>query len=147
MAFIWDVKKVIDFLATLNSPLEFKLKDLTLKLTMLLALTSAARRSELGFLDIQFLIKHLSGYTFHFRKNTKTSKRPKPRDPIKFHIFKENQSLVCRPMYWFILWKDKGNTRTKFTAPVKFCKTTWTSFNPSYIKMDYDGFESIWYWH
>ena len=40
---------------------------------------------------------HSSGYTFHFGKNTKTSKRFKPRDPIKFHIFKENQSLyVCQ---------------------------------------------------
>ena len=48
--FIWDVKKVIDFLATLNSSRELKLKDLTLKLTMLLALTSAATALEIGFL-------------------------------------------------------------------------------------------------
>ena len=91
--FIWDVKKVIDFLATLNSSRELKLEDLTLKLTMLLALTSAARASEIGFLDILYLIKHSPGYTFHFGKNTKISKRSKPRDPVEFHIFRENQSL------------------------------------------------------
>ena len=101
--FIWDVNKVIDFLATLNSPRELSLKDLTLKLIMLLALTSAARASKIGFLDIRYLIKHSSGYTFHFGKNKKTFKRSKPRDPIKFVCQKnqsqrkENQSLcVCR---------------------------------------------------
>ena len=85
--FIWDVKKVIDILATLNSPGELKVKDLTLKSTMLVALTLAVRASEIGFLDIRYLIKHSSGYTFHFRKNTQTSKRFKPRDLVKFHIF------------------------------------------------------------
>ena len=85
--FIWDVKKVIDILATLNSPGELKVKDLTLKLTTLEALTSAVRASEIGFLDIRYLINHSSGYTFHFRKNTQTSKRFKPRDLVKFHIF------------------------------------------------------------
>ena len=85
--FIWDVKKVIDILATLNSPSELKVKDLTLKSTMLVALTLAVRASKIGFLDIRYLIKHSSGYTFHFRKNTQTSKRFKPRDLVKFHIF------------------------------------------------------------
>ena len=47
---------------------------------MLLALT-AAGASKTGFLDIWYLIKHSSGYTFHFGKNTKTSKRSKPKDP------------------------------------------------------------------
>ena len=60
-------------------------------------MTSVARASEIGFLDIRHLIKPSSGHTFHFGRNTKTSKRSKPRDPIKFHIFKESQSLcVCR---------------------------------------------------
>ena len=48
--FIWNVKKVIDFFATSNFPSELSLKDLTLKLTMLLALTSAATALEIGFL-------------------------------------------------------------------------------------------------
>ena len=88
--FIWDVKKVIDFPATLNSPIELSLKDLTLKLTALLALISAVKASEFGFLDIRYLSKSSSGYTFDFEKNTKTSMRSKPTDPIKFHIFKKN---------------------------------------------------------
>ena len=56
--FVWDVKKVIDFLGTLNFPSELSLKDLTLKLTMLLAMTSATRASKIDALDIGYLIKH-----------------------------------------------------------------------------------------
>ena len=48
------------------------LKDLTLKLAMLLALTSAARASEIKFLDILYLTEHSTDYTFQFGKNTKT---------------------------------------------------------------------------
>ena len=88
-SFIWDVKKVIDYLATLNSPSELSLKVRTLKLTMSLALTS-----EIGFLNIRYLIKHSSGYTFHFEKNTKTSKKSEPRDPIKFHILEYSYFAV-----------------------------------------------------
>ena len=56
---------------------------------MLLALPSAARASEIDFLDIWYLFKHSSGYAFHFGNNTKTAKRFKPRDPIKFHFLRK----------------------------------------------------------
>ena len=59
---------------------------------MLLALSSAARESETGFLDIRYFTMNTFGYTFHFGKNTKRSKRSKTIDPIKFHVFKKNQS-------------------------------------------------------
>ena len=48
--FIWDVKRVIEFLTTLLYDSDHSLKDLTLKLTILLALTSAARASEICYL-------------------------------------------------------------------------------------------------
>ena len=60
---------------TLNVPNELSLKAINLKLTMLLALTSAARALEIAFLDIKDLDKHSYGYTFHFAKSTKTSKK------------------------------------------------------------------------
>ena len=64
--FIWDIEKVIDFLATSNFPSELSLKHLTLKLTMLLALTSAARASEIGFVkDPRYLnLEILSSFIF-----------------------------------------------------------------------------------
>ena len=40
------------------------LKDLTLKLTMPLALTSAGRTSDIAYLDARYLTKPSSGYIF-----------------------------------------------------------------------------------
>lgn len=63
---------------------------------MLLALTSAARAHEVAYLDIRFLVKHHSGYSFHFGKPTKTARRGKARPPFKFSHFNENTNLcVC----------------------------------------------------
>ena len=94
--FIWDVKRVIEFLTTLPYDSYLSLKDLTLKLAMLLPLTSAARASEICHLDTRYLIKHNSGYIFHFGKNTKTSKKGKLRSPIKCIPFDINKNLcVC----------------------------------------------------
>jgi len=74
--FIWDVEKVISYLTKLGiSDLSDRL--LTLKLTMLLELTSAARAHEICFLDVRYLVKHSTGYTFHFGKPTKTASRGK----------------------------------------------------------------------
>ena len=68
----------------------------TLKLPMLLALTSAAKTSKICYLDIRYLIKQSSDYISHFDNNTKTSSKPNPRKYIKFHPFTENKKLcVC----------------------------------------------------
>ena len=94
--FIWNVKRLIEFLTTLPYDSDLSLKDLTLKLTMLLALTSAARASEICYLDTRYLIKHNSGYIFQFGKTTKTSKKGKLRSAIKFIPFDTNKNLyVC----------------------------------------------------
>ena len=95
--FIWDVKQVIEFLTILSYDSDLSLKDLTLKLTVLLALTSATRASEICYLDVRYLIEHNSGYNFHFGKSTKTSKKGKPRSPIRFIPFDTNKNLcVCQ---------------------------------------------------
>lgn len=60
---------------------------------MLLALTSAARISEISFLDINYLVRHLSGYIFQCGRNKKASNDGKPWNPIRFKNFEENTSL------------------------------------------------------
>lgn len=61
---------------------------------MPLALTSAARVSEISFLEIKYLVKkHPSGHIFNFDKNTKTSKKGKSTNPIKFAPFEEKKNL------------------------------------------------------
>ena len=52
--YFWDIKKVINFLIISNTPNELSLKDLTLKLAILLSVTPAARVSEICFLDTVF---------------------------------------------------------------------------------------------
>jgi len=63
--FIWDVEKVLSFHSISD-------KELTLKLTMLLALTAASRASEICNLDIRYLVRHSSEYVFQFSKLSKT---------------------------------------------------------------------------
>ena len=77
-----------------DSDLSFK--DLTLKLAMIFALTSAARASGICYLDTRYLIKHNSGSIFRFGKNGKISKKGKLTNPIKFIPFDTNKNIcVC----------------------------------------------------
>ena len=92
--FIWDVEVVVKFLASIS---EEQLSDklLTLKLTMLMSLASAARAHEICFLDTQFLVKHHSMYSFALGKPTKTSKPGRIRPPIVFKKFSDKRLCVC----------------------------------------------------
>ena len=51
------------------------MRDLTLKLTMLLTLTLAARASEIDFLHIKYLVKYSSGYNFILKITLRHSKK------------------------------------------------------------------------
>ena len=51
--------KVVDYLSSVDTS-NISDKLLTLKLTMLLALTSAARAHEITYLEVMFLVKHHS---------------------------------------------------------------------------------------
>ena len=66
--FIWEVVKVPTYFSTLGMPEHINDKMLTLKTTLLLALTSSPRAHEICSLG--FLVK-LATYTFHFSKITK----------------------------------------------------------------------------
>ena len=89
--YIWKVDKVLAYLESLGSNRFLSLKQLTLKLTMLLALTAAKRCNELSRLDCRYM--HFSGtdkvqFTIpHLVKNGK------PNSMITFLRFKENRKL------------------------------------------------------
>ena len=75
------------------------IKELTFKLTVLLALTAASRASEISYLDINFMRKSPSCYVFSFPKLTKTCRPNKPSQNLKFLAFKEDRSLcVCHTL-------------------------------------------------
>ena len=65
--------KITGFLNYSDSE-RIELKMLTYKVMMLLALTGSCRAHEIFHLGISYLMKHSSGYAFHFNKLTKTKK-------------------------------------------------------------------------
>ena len=88
------MKKVIDFLVTLDSTNELGLKDLTVKSTMLLALKSNGRVSEIGCLDTNYLVKHSSGYTIHFEKK-KTPRHSVSKLRILSNLIYLEGTIIC----------------------------------------------------
>ncbi|KAJ8314006.1 hypothetical protein KUTeg_008567 [Tegillarca granosa] len=69
---VWDVDTVLSCIASWGSNDSLTMKLLTCKLTMLLALTSAGRCSELQSLDTRYMKQGISHVTFQLHKLTKT---------------------------------------------------------------------------
>ena len=123
--FIWDVDVVTKFLVTLGDNQDLDDKTLTKKLTILLALTSASKSHEIDYLDIRFLVKHHSGYTFSFSKPTKVTRKGKLRPAITFVPFEENSRLcVCNCIDTYLIrsrsWReDKNQLLLSYVKPHK----------------------------
>ena len=81
--FVWDVETVLRYLKSLPVNKLLSTKMLTLKLTMLLALTSASRCSEIRHLDNRFYTKSEGKICFNVIKPTKTSKANKPFTSVR----------------------------------------------------------------
>ena len=62
--FIWDVDQVLEHIQKFYPHESLSDKDLTLKTTVLLALTAASRCSELKYLDIRFMVKSNNSYIY-----------------------------------------------------------------------------------
>ena len=96
-SFIWDVEVVLTYLKSL--PIDDSINDklLTLKLTTILALTSASRASENTNLDIRYLAKSPKVFCFTFSKVSKTWKKGQQAPLIKFFKFDQDERLcVCK---------------------------------------------------
>lgn len=76
----WDVNTVIQYMKEkMGNNLELNLKELTLKLTVLLALSNATRASYLVALDVRFMQSTAVGITFRIPKLTKTRRSGAPK--------------------------------------------------------------------
>lgn len=89
--FIWDVDLVLGYLETLV--INDNLGKLTHKLVMLLALTSASRASEIWQLDLDYMIRMDSFYSFTLPRPTKVQKQGDSHTELKFYKFDDNKSL------------------------------------------------------
>jgi hypothetical protein len=78
---IWDVEIVLVYLRKLSPVKTLTLKDLTLKLVMLLALTCVTRAQTLHLLSLDYLEKKTSSFSFCIVENLKQS-RPGYTNPM-----------------------------------------------------------------
>ena len=102
--FTWDVETVFDFIRKLPGNYLLSDKLLTLKVSILLALLSASRVSEMTNLTVDHLTKHSSVYTFAIPHLTKTCQRgKKSHSNLKFYNFAgDNILCVCKVIDFYL---------------------------------------------
>ena len=98
----WDISTVLDFVKSLGENQALSDKNITLKLSLLLAITSAHRGAELKQLKVSLMNLHEEFVDFSFNVKLKTSKQGKKDSSSKFHQFNDDQRvcpLVCLRTY------------------------------------------------
>ena len=89
----WDVKRLLEFLATLDPPVGLTLKMLSLKLAALLVLTSSARAHELIKLDLDFVSIKSDSWEFSLAEHSKVSRPGHPARKIYLPAFPGNPKI------------------------------------------------------
>ena len=90
----WDVDKVLSYIHSLGENSSLSNKCLTLKLSMLLALASAGRSSDLRALDIRYMTINDNSINFELGVLTKSRRKGQPPIKLTFDRF-DSDSLVC----------------------------------------------------
>ena len=90
---VWDVELVLLQIKKMSPYAKLNAKELTLKLTMLLALTATTRSSELKNVDIKFMTRSNQEYKFQLGETVKHSKQGKIPPPILFFPFPQDIDL------------------------------------------------------
>jgi len=90
---VWDVSVLVEFLSSLPAAHELSLKELSMKLVTLMALTNADRASDIQALDIKGLSYSPEGAVFKKVHLTKTS-RP-GHMPDSFYASYEEDMKLC----------------------------------------------------
>ena len=91
----WDVNKVIDHLRNLPTVKDISTKELTMKLTMLLALTHAARPQTLHLITIEGMRKSEDNYTLNLSAALKQTKPGKPLENIIVRRYPHDNNLCA----------------------------------------------------
>ena len=101
----WDVGVVIEYLKTLGPNESLSLRMLTLKTTMLMALTRPSRAADLCSLDIQARSYVTNGVIFRATHLSKQSRASKPLADFFFPAFQEDVN-VC-PVSTLRVYEDR----------------------------------------
>ena len=135
--FTWDVEKVLQYLRQLPNNSTLSPKQLTLKVTMLLALIAINRGSELKLLNLNYLSKFSSKYSFTLNGTVKHSRKGKIPPPIIFYKHPEDPHLC--PINTLDQYIDRtkpwrGNETQLFISFVKPHKAVSTSTIARWLK-------------
>lgn len=90
---IWDASIVLDYLITLNPIENLDLKDLTLKLLMLLLLVTGKRGQSIHLLNITNMNLSETSCSFQLTSHTKTSKPGQPATLITVQEFNKEHGI------------------------------------------------------
>lgn len=90
---VWDVSIVLRFLKTLSPVSSLSLKNLSLKLVMLLSLVTAQRGQTLHLLDINLMSTYDSSIVFTFNKPLKQSNPRTQVKPLVLKAYTHDESL------------------------------------------------------
>ena len=120
--FTRNIQTVIEFIRKeWKRNQELSDKFLTYKLTMLLAVTSASRALGLQHLNIRFMVKTPSSFTFTFQKLHKAWKSGKSPSSVVFQSFKEDSSLcVAEVLKEYLKRSEKWITSDEFQNSKNF---------------------------
>ena len=90
-AFTWDIEAVLCLFR--SWPLDLTPKQLTIKVTTLLALIGVPRGAELHLFDLDYFAKFGTYYSFGIAGNTKTGEEGVIPDPVEFDKHLEDEKL------------------------------------------------------
>ena len=107
LSYIWDVSLVTEYLKKLSPVKELSLKDLTLKLTMLIALTTAARVQSIHLLSVNSMVKGKNEFIFEFTSLLKQSRPGFKLSPIHMKAYPPDRRLCI----YFVLKEYLSRTK------------------------------------
>ena len=107
---VWDVQVVLTYLATLHPVESLTLKQLTLKLVMLLLLVSGQRGQTIHLLDINHMFVNDAKYTFVIPSHLKQSKPGVPNPHVVLESFERPSICVVTTLTEYLV-------RTKVLRP------------------------------
>lgn len=142
--FTWDVQIVLQFIKRNWGKSEaLSDKELTYKLVMLLALTSASRACTIHCLDLKFMSIFNQFVQFQFGKLHKGWKANKSSPIVKYYEFKEDKDLcVTTTLQVYVnrskAWRDANKTQLllSFIRPHKeVCRSTISRWIKEVLKI------------
>ena len=89
----WEVNPVLDYIISLGDNDTLALKQLTYKITMLLALSCAGRSSDLRAFDVRYMRLEEDVVSFNLAELTKSRRKGKPPLKMVINSFPEDASL------------------------------------------------------